>query len=184
MSRPDRIVMTAFTIYMLAVMLSRRIIDGHQDRLVRGDISQNRGGQVRESTLVDRKTAMEHFIEAIGDIDYLKVEHQHGKHFVQACLDRGNSLATINKKITAVKRIFQLAVERGQLESNPFQHVHKRKVPRRNVHIYTDNECERLIRSAKEFFYHSSWKHCVPWDLLIVVALCTGMRRGELLNTT
>ena len=147
--------------------------------------SQKRShGQVRESTLADRKTAMKHFIKAIGDIDYLKVEHQHSEHFVQACLGRGNSLATVNKKITAVKRIFQLAVARGQLESNPFQHVHKRKAPRRKVHIYTDDECDRLIGSSREFFLHSNWTPCVPWDLLIVVALCTGMRRGELLNTT
>ena len=33
------------------------------------------------------------------------------------------------------------------------------------------------------FFLHSNWTPCVPWDLLIIVALCTGMRRGELLNT-
>ena len=100
--------------------------------------SQKRSrGQVRESILVDRKTAMEHFIEAIGDIDYLKVEHQHGEHFVQACLERGNSLATVNKKIAAIKRIFQVVVARGQLESNPFQHVHKRKVPmEKGLHLY------------------------------------------------
>lgn len=41
-----------------------------------------------------------------------------------------------------------------------------------------------MVRSAKEFFYHSKWTPCVPWDLLIVVALGTGMRRGELLNAT
>ncbi len=34
-------------------------------------------------------------------------------------------------------------VERGQLEKNPFQHVRKRKVPKRKVHIYTDDECDR-----------------------------------------
>lgn len=148
------------------------------------DSERRSRGQVRESTLVERSIAMRHFIKAIGDIDYLKVEHQHGECFVQACLDRGNSLSTINKKISGLKRLFQLAVERGQLEKNPFQHVHKRKVPRRKVHVYTDDECDRLLRSAKEFFCHSKWMPCVPWDLLIVVALCTGMRRGELLNTT
>jgi len=148
------------------------------------DSERRSRGQVRESTLVERNTAMKHLIEAIGDIDYLKVEQHHGERFTQAYLDRGNSLSTVNKKISGVKRLFQLAVERGQLEKNPFQYVRKRKVPRRKVHVYTDDECDRLVRSAKEFFYHSNWTPCVPWDLLIVVALCTGMRRGELLNTT
>ena len=141
-------------------------------------------GQVRESSLVERNTAMRHLIEAIGDIDYLKVEHHHGERFVQACLDRGNSLSTVNKKVSGVKRIFQLAVERDQLERNPFRHVRKRKVPRQKVHVYNDDECDRLVRSATEFLYHSTRTPCVPWDLLIVLALCTGMRRGELLNST
>ncbi len=147
--------------------------------------SQRRSyGQVRESTLVERRTAMEHLIETIGDIDYLAVEHRHGELFVQTCLDRGNSVATVNKKLAGVKRLFQLAVARGQLETNPFKYVCKRKVPRRKVHVYTDDECDRLVRSARGFFCHSTWAPCVPWDLLIVAALCTGMRRGELLNTT
>jgi integrase len=147
--------------------------------------SQRRSqGQVRESTLVERKIAMDHLIQAIGDMDYLKVEHRHGELFLQTCLDKGNSPATVNKKLAGVKRLFQLAVVRGQLETNPFQYVCMRKVPRRKVHVYSDDECNRLIGSAREFFFHSSWTPCVPWDLLVLVALCTGMRRGELLNTT
>jgi integrase len=148
------------------------------------DSQRRTRGQVREITLAEQKTAMKHLIEAVGDIDYLKVEHRHGERFVQACLDRENSLATVNKKISGVKRLFQLAVQRGQLEKNPFQYVARPKVLRRKVHVYTDKECDRLLRSAKEFFDHSIWSPSVPWDLLIVVALCTGMRRGELLNTT
>jgi integrase len=140
-------------------------------------------GQVRESTIIERNTSMRHFIEAIGDIDYLKVEHKHGERFVQVCLGRGNTLSTINKKISSLKRLFQLAVERGQLEKNPFQYVRKRKVPKQKIHIFTESQYNRLVRSSKEFFYHSTWAPCVCWDLLIVTALCTGMRRGELLNT-
>ena len=105
---------------------------------------------------------MKHLIEAIGDIDYLKVEHQHGESFVQACLDRGNNLATVNKKIAGVKRLFQLAVEWGRLEKNPFQHVRKRKFPKRKAHVYTDDECDRLVRNTKELFNHSNWSPCSP----------------------
>ncbi len=149
------------------------------------DDSQSRSRcQVCESTLVERSIAMRHFIKAIGDIDYLKVEHHHGERFMQACLDKGNSLSTVNKKISCLKRLFQLAVARGQLESNPLRYIGKRRVPRRKSHVYTDDECDRLVRSTKQFFYHSNWTPCVPWDLLIAAALCTGMRRGELLNTT
>lgn len=136
-------------------------------------------GQVRDSTLTQHDIAMRHFIEAIGDIDYLQVKHEHGERFIQACLDRGNSAATTNKKIRSLKRLFQLAKQRGQLEENPFLYVRKPRAPRRKVRVYTDDECDRLIRSARLF----SCTGRVRWDYLIVLALCTGMRRGELLNT-
>ena len=136
-------------------------------------------GQVRDSTLVQHDIAMRHFIETIGNIDYQHVKHEHGERFIQACLDRGNSPATINKKIRSLKRLFQLAKQRGQLEENPFLYVRKPKASQRKVRVYTDEECDRLIKSACLF----SGTGCVRWDYLIVVALCTGMRRGELLNT-
>ena len=137
-------------------------------------------GQVRESTLVQYGIAMKRLIETIGNIDFQKVSHKHGERFVQACLDRGNSPATANKNVRSIKRLFQLAVERGQLEVNPFQYVRKPRVPRRKVRVYSDLECSRLIQAAKEF----SDKKTLNWNALIIVALCTGMRRGELLNTT
>ena len=103
---------------------------------------------------------------------------------MHACLDRGNSLSTVNREIGGVKRVFQLAVERGQIEYNHFQHVRKRKAPRRKVRVYTDGECGRLLRCSREFFEYSTWTLCVPRDLSVAIALCTGMRHGELLNTT
>jgi len=47
-------------------------------------------------------------------------------------------------------------------------------------HVYNEDECNRLIRAARERTRPGG----LDWELLIVVALCTGMRRGELLNTT
>jgi integrase len=137
-------------------------------------------GQVRENTLSEYDSAMRHFIEVTGDIDYLRVKHEHGERFVQACLDCGNSPATARKKISALKRLFQMAIERGQLEENPFRHVCKPRVPKRRIRIYSDDECIRLMNAARKSQIGSP----VRWDLLIVTALNTGLRRGELLNIT
>jgi integrase len=137
-------------------------------------------GQVRESTLLEQNTAMKNFIEAIGDIDFQKVHHRHSERFIQACLDKGNSPATVNKKISGLKRMFQLAVNRGQLEENPFKHMRRLKTPKRRIHVYTDEQCRSLIRAARELYRDG----CFDWELLVVLALCTAMRRGELLNTT
>jgi integrase len=137
-------------------------------------------GQVRESTLVQQEIAMKHLIRVVGNVDYLNVSHRHGERFIQTCLDEGNSPATVNKKIRSIKRLFQLAIDRGQLEENPFKRVRKPKTPRGKVRVYSDEECANLIKSGLDYANDMT----TPWGLLITVALCTGMRRGELLNTT
>lgn len=137
-------------------------------------------GLVRQSTLTEHGIAMKHFIDAVGNIDYQSVKHKHGEIFVQNSLERGNSLATVNKKISGVKRLFQLAVERGQLEQNPFMRIRRLKVPKRKVRVYSEDECNRILKAARDVTANDG----VDWELLIILALCTGMRRGELLNVT
>jgi integrase len=137
-------------------------------------------GQVRENTLREHGFAMEHFIKTIGNIDYQCVKHSHGERFLQACLDKGNSAATAAKKLRHLKRLFQLAVERGQLDGNPLKYVFAPTSPRRKIRVYTPDECAQIIKAAKD----SQIGAPVQWDLLIILSLVTAMRRGELLNTT
>ena len=144
------------------------------------DSLQRSRGQVRESTLVEYDTAMGHLIETIGNIDYQGVQHTHGERFIQHWIDAGNARATAGKKLKHLKRMFQLAVERGQLESNPFKYVRHPRVPEQFIHTYSEEECRRMVQVAEES--RIGWP--VVWDLLIRTALCTGLRRGELLNTT
>ncbi len=135
-------------------------------------------GQVRASTLAEHETAMQHFIEAVGNIKLPDVTLRHGEIFLQACLDRGNHPATANKKIGSLKRLFQLAVVRGQLDENPFHYLSRVKVPARKVRVFSDEECNRLLDAARVT------PGPVDWELLVAVALATAERRGELLNTT
>ena len=136
-------------------------------------------GQVREGTLSEYASAMRHFIDIVGDVDYRCVQYQHGERFIQECLDSGNRPATVAKKMGALKRMFQLAVQRRQLEENPLRYVAKPKSSPRDIHVFSDEECVRVVKVAKE----CCAGFCVRWDVLIQAALCTGMRRGELLNT-
>jgi integrase len=136
-------------------------------------------GQVEASTLAEQLTAMKQLIEVIGDIDIQKVQYRHGEHFIQACLDRGNTPATAYKKLAGLKRLFQLAVLRGQLDNNPLRNLQRPKIAEQAVRIYEDEQCRRLLRAAREL----SQSDGMNWELLIAVGLCTGMRRGELLNT-
>jgi site-specific recombinase XerD len=113
------------------------------------DCRERTRGQVRESTITDRDTAMRQLIGVIGDIECQKVQYRHGEQFMQACLDKGNSVATAYKKISAIKRVLQLAILRDQLEKNPFKHLRRPKIPEQEIHIYDDDECHRLLRAAR-----------------------------------
>jgi len=68
------------------------------------------GDQIRESTRIDYREAMEDFITIMGSMDYQGVQQTHGEFFRQACLDHGDSPATVAKKLRELKRFFCLAV--------------------------------------------------------------------------
>ena len=88
------------------------------------------GNQVRQSTRSEYESAMRDFIDAIGDIDYQKVTLRHGEQYRQSCLDKGNSPATVAKKLRHLKRFFQLAIDRKQLDEHPLKQVKSPKSPK------------------------------------------------------
>ena len=137
------------------------------------------GKQIRESTKVGYRFAMRDFIGVVGDIDYKRITHKHGEVFIQSCLDVENSPATVAKKLRELKRLFQLAVQRSQLEGNPLKNIRSPKVPKKKIRVYTPSECERILKTAREIQKDS----VLQWDLLITIALTTAMRKSELLNT-
>ncbi len=151
---------------------SMRLSDFLEDSLDRT------GKQIRESTHDECRFAMNHFIKVVGNIDYQRITLKHGELFRQKCLDQGNSPATVKKKLSHLKRMFQLAVNRKQLDENPLQHIAMPKVSKKKVEKYTADECGRIVKVARDS------QTDLKWDILIVAALCTGMRRSELLNCT
>ena len=136
------------------------------------------GDQVRESTHYEYGSAMEQFIDVVGNIDFQKVRLSHGELFRQTCLDKGNTPATVGKKVRSLKRLFQLGVRRGQLHENPMKYLDEPKWSKRKIEIYKPGEIERILKAAR---YN---REPLRWDLLIYTALVTALRRGELLNCT
>jgi len=136
------------------------------------------GDQIRESTRKDYASAMKDLVKTIGNMDYKLVRQTHGEQFRQVRLDCGNSPATVAKKLRGLKRIFQLAVERKQLDENPFKYIKAPKVPKQKIRVYTSEEIDRMLKTAAEL----QSKFHLEWHLIITLALTTGMRRSELLN--
>jgi len=136
------------------------------------------GDQIRESTRTEYAAAMADFIRIVGDLDYQSICHKHAEQFLQARLDAGDSAGTTAKKIRHLKRVFQLAVDRGQLDQNPLARLRQPKTPKRKVRVYSIDECDRMLRASLEV--RDRW--VVQWDLLIAFGLVTGMRKSEMLN--
>ncbi len=145
------------------------------------DCLRRSGDNIRESTKTDYRIGMNHFIKVIGDIDCQTVTHSHGERFRQTCLDIGNSPDTVGKKIREIKAMFELGVRRNQIEENPFRNVKPPKTNKnKKIHTYTKDQCNQLIKAASD--YQRDW--VLEWNLLITLALTTGMRKSELLNLT
>jgi len=142
------------------------------------------GDQIRESTRRETRAAMNDFIGIIGNIDFRSVSLAHGELYLQACLDRGNSSATVSKKLRALKRLFKLAVNRKQLDESPLQYIAMPKSPKKKINVYSDEQCRQILKAAQEYVGEWDAKRSVKWDVLITVALATAMRRAELLNCT
>lgn len=137
------------------------------------------GSQIRESTSAERRAATMDFISVVGDINYQAVTLQHAELFRQTCLDRGNKGATVSKKLRQLKRLFQLAMNRKQVDENPIRLAELPKSPKRKIRVFSTDECERILKGAQACQQPDG----VTWNLLIAVALTTAARRGELLNS-
>lgn len=136
--------------------MSMRLSDFAADSLTRT------GDQIRESTRTEYAAAVEDFIEVVGDLDYQSICLGHAERFVQERLDLGDSPGTVAKKVRHLKRLFQLAVDRGQLDESPVARLRQPKTPRKKVRVYNADECERMLRASREIQDPS----VLQWDLL------------------
>jgi hypothetical protein len=122
---------------------SMRLKDFMEDSLART------GDQIRGSTRRIAETAMNDFIGTIGNIDFRSVTLAHGEFYRQTRLDRGKSNATVKKDLAAIKRLFTLAVMRGQLGENPLQYIAMPKSQKKKINIYRDDQCQRIQKAAQ-----------------------------------
>ena len=130
--------------------------------------------QIEPSTAESAAYRMKDLISAIGNKFADEVTYNHCERFQQHCIKRDLSPASVNTHIKMVKRIFSLAVKRGQLEKNPFNGFPLMKVPQKAIRLLSQNEIQRLLTAAKD----------PVWKAKIMLSKTASLRRGEVLNLT
>jgi len=81
--------------------------------------------------------------------------------------------ATINRELQALRHLFNMAIAWGKAQTNPMKGVKLRREENTRLRFLTEDEEEKLSKACGESL----------WDI-VVVALNTGFRRGELLSLT
>lgn len=90
---------------------------------------------------------------------------------------KGNSQATVNKKLRYLRGAFNKAVKRGYIARSPMDGWQWTRLNEKTPRITTDAEETALLTAAKELYG-------LRWECFIRAALDTGGRRGELQGLT
>ena len=83
--------------------------------------------------------------------------------------------ATVNRMRAALSALFRFAIDEGLLKRNPVEGVRGRTENNKRLRYLSDNERTALLQVCKG----SHWDRL---HLLVLMALMTGARQGELLN--
>jgi integrase len=103
---------------------------------------------------------------SLAEIDGLKIEK-----YILHRTAAGSSKSTINRELACLKTMFGKAVEWGKVEKSPAAKVKKFREPNARERILSPEEARRLIESADPGIRP-----------VLIIALNTGMRRGEILS--
>jgi integrase len=93
------------------------------------------------------------------------------REFMKALLAKDLSPKTVLNAMVVLKEMFKHAVQWGYLDSNPAQYAERPRGEDQEMQILTPPEVRRLLDAADE-----------PVRTLLLCAVLTGMRRGELLG--
>ncbi len=86
--------------------------------------------------------------------------------------------ATANRYMAALSHTFTIAVrEWGWMDDSPMRKIGKLKEPRGRVRFLSESECKRLLLTAQELEDKALYT-------VLVLALSTGARKGEILSLT
>lgn len=132
--------------------------------------------KLKETTYKSYKRAIDYrILPVLGEFEIGELKPTHGQAFVKHLVDEGLSERYIEYCFTVVKSALKQAVKWEILQKNPFQYVEVPRPRRKKEHAtWSIEEINRFLHYAKfdnPIYYY-----------IFMLALHTGMRRGELLG--
>lgn len=122
-------------------------------------------------------------LPAFGNLQLDQIKPLHVVDFLDSLGKEGSrkddkagalSSGTIQMNHRVLKNIFSRAVEWKVIKDNPAAEVKKPKVVYKEIIPYDEEEIRVLLQALQKEPHH--------WRMMIILALTTGMRRGELLG--
>ena len=106
-------------------------------------------------------------------VDNIKAENiENFKIYLKTTRNSSNS--TINKYLSALSKMFNLGISNKLIKENPVKEVRKLREDNYKIRFLTVAEEQKLFRVIKRNFPYL--------EPIVICALQTGMRRGEILN--
>lgn len=164
--------------YFRSAESSKHTLGDAIDRYVRDVVPQNPKSAVdrKRQLLVWKKRLGKHTLSAITTP--LVTQHRDELKAETTRQGKPRSNATVNRYLSILSHLFTVACNDWEWTTdNPIRRVSKLKEPSGRVRYLSENERDRLLEACRDSENDSIY-------LIVLLALSTGMRRGEILGLT
>lgn len=128
----------------------------------------------RQRSSKSKSNLIDQLVTKYGNLPLRRFNMMLLEQFQTERLHKGNKPATINRFIATIKHMFTKAVDWNMVEESILKSVRRVKLleeKNRRLRFLSKDECQELV------------KHCSPYmKPMVVMALNTGMRKGEILT--